>query len=77
MLTGRLQSDPLKKRFSRFVIGRMSGGRFLVSTPAMQEVIRKNHLIKLTGYYFVLLQCPIRNIDCIFKESTVRTLDMF
>ena len=51
VLTGRLQSDPLEKRFSRY--RQMSGGRFLVS---LQEVIRSESIIKLKS----LLK---RNID--------------
>ena len=42
VLTGRLQSDPLERRFSHY--RQMSGGRFLVS---LQEVIKSESIIKL------------------------------
>ena len=51
VLTGRLQSDPLERRFSHY--RQLSGGRFLVS---LQEVIRSESIIKLKS----LLK---RNID--------------
>ena len=42
VLTGRLQSDPLERRFSQY--RQLSGGRFLVS---LQEVLRSESIIKL------------------------------
>ena len=51
VLTGRLQSDPLERRFSHY--RQLKGGRFLVS---LQEVIRSESIIKLKS----LLK---RNID--------------
>ena len=51
VFTGRLQSDPLERRFSHY--RQLSGGRFLVS---LQEVIRSESIIKLKS----LLK---RNID--------------
>ena len=51
VLTGRLQSDPLERRFSQY--RQLSRGRFLVS---LQEVLRSESIIKLKS----LLK---RNID--------------
>ena len=41
-LTGRLQTDPLERRFSQY--RQMSGGRFLVS---LNEVLRSESIIKI------------------------------
>ena len=40
--TGRLQTDPLERRFSQY--RQMSGGRFLVS---LKEVYRSEYIIKV------------------------------
>ena len=42
VLTGRLQTDPLERRFSQY--RQMSGGRFLVS---LKDVYRSESIIKL------------------------------
>ena len=45
VLTGRLQTDPLERRFSQY--RQMSGGRFLVS---LNEIYRSKTIIKLKTY---------------------------
>ena len=47
VLTGRLQTDPLERRFSQY--RQMSGGRFLVSFSEIQryeKIITYQHLLK-------------------------------
>ena len=45
VLTGRLQTDPLERRFSQY--RQMSGGRFLVS---LKEVYRSESIIKVKTF---------------------------
>ena len=61
VLTGRLQIDPLERRFSQY--RQMSGGRFLVS---LTEILRSEKIIT----YQILLK---RDID--FSELTVTSTD--
>ena len=61
ILTGRLQTDPLERRFSQY--RQMSGGRFLVS---LTEILRSEKIIT----YQILLK---RDID--YSELTVSLTD--
>ena len=45
VLTGRLQTDPLERRFSQY--RQMSGGRFLVS---LKEIYRSESIVKLKTF---------------------------
>ena len=45
VLTGKLQTDPLERRFSLY--RRMSGGRFLVS---LKEVLQSESIVKMKIY---------------------------
>lgn len=45
ILTGRLQTDPLERRYSQY--RQMSGGRFLIS---LQDVLRSENIIKIKTY---------------------------
>ena len=61
ILTGRLQTDPLERRFSQYL--QMSGGRFLVS---LTEILRSEKIIT----HQILLK---RDID--YSELTVSLTD--
>ena len=64
ILTGRLQNDPLERRFSQY--RQMSGGRFLVS---LREVYKSESIIKLKSLFKYELEVPIRSF---WEESTIQ-----
>ena len=64
ILTGRLQNDPLERRFSQY--RQMSGGRFLVS---LREVYKSESIIKLKSLFKYELEVPIRSF---WAESTIQ-----
>ena len=69
VLTGRLQTDPLERRFSQY--RQMSGGRFLVS---LKEVLRSESIIKIKSMLerdFELSALEDSSHDCVEEPIDV------
>ena len=70
VLTGRLQTDPLERRFSQY--RQMSGGRFLVS---LKEIYRSESIVKLKS--FLNKNVELTAITCPVTDEESSTLHSF